>query len=364
VSARRILLFLTDLDFGGTPTVVRELALRLRTKADVQVACLGKWGPVAGELAAAGVPVTALAASGPKDMQILPRFVHLLAAEKIDTVFSFLLHANAVAAAASVFVRDIRWIQSVQTTQPWPRWHWIVQRLAHRAADTIVVPSPSAAAAAHHWAGVPPEKIVIITNAIDPADYPSAAPLDDIRPYPILFLGRLDPIKDIPTLIDAVALLNGLVHLHIFGEGSDRRRIEKQIADRNLSSQVTLHGQIDRPQTALAGMGILVLPSLAEGFGLVLIEAMAAGVAVVATDVPGIRDVIRHNQTGLLVPPSDPPRLAAAIGQLVEDRALRERLIAAASADVRQRLTWATVMPQYFRLLFGGNAECKMQSAK
>jgi glycosyltransferase involved in cell wall biosynthesis len=351
VNRRRILLFLTDLELGGTPTVVRELALRLRDQCDVQVACLAKWGPVADQLRAAGVKVTALDASHSTDLQVLSRFVHLLKTEKFDTVFSFLLHANAIAAAASIFVRDIRWIQSIQTTQPSPRWHWIIQRIAHRAADAIVVPSPSAAVVAHQWAGVQLEKIVIIPNAIDPADYSVAAPLTDSRPYPILFLGRLDPIKDIPTLIDAVALLNGLVHLHIFGEGSDRQRIEKLIADRNLSSQVTLHGQIDRPQTALAGMGILVLPSLAEGFGLVLIEAMAAGVAVVATDVPGIRDVVRHNQTGLLVPPSDPPCLAAAIRQLVEDQSLRQRLIAAALADVRQRLTWSSVMPQYLRLL-------------
>jgi glycosyltransferase involved in cell wall biosynthesis len=98
-------------------------------------------------------------------------------------------------------------------------------------------------------------------------------------------------------------------------------------------------------------MGILVLPSLAEGFGLVLIEAMAAGVAVVATEVPGIRDVIQHNQTGLLVPPSDPPSLAAAIAQLVEDRPLRGRLIAAARTNVRQHLTWSAVLPQYLQLL-------------
>ncbi len=330
---------------------MRELALRLQDQCDVEVACLAKRGPIAEQLSAAGIPVTALNASRPTDLQILPRFVHLLKTQKFDTVFSFLMHANAVAAVASMFARDIRWIQSIQTTQPSPRWHWIIQRLAQRAADTIVVPSPSAAAAAYHWAGIAPEKIVVIPNAIDPADYPTAAPGADIRPYPILFLGRLDPIKDIPTLIDAIALLNGLVHLHIFGEGSDRHRIERRIADLNLPLQVTLHGQIDRPQTALTGMGILVLPSLAEGFGLVLIEAMASGIAVVATDVPGIRDVVRHNQTGLLVPPSDPPRLAAAIRQLVEDRTLRERLIAAASSDVRQRLTWSTIMPQYLRLL-------------
>jgi glycosyltransferase involved in cell wall biosynthesis len=351
VSPRRILLFLTDLEFGGTPTVVRELALRLRGSAEVQVACLGKPGPVADQLATAGVTVTALAAAGSADLRVLPRFVHLVREQRFDTVFSFLIHANAVAAASSLFLRDVRWIQSVQTTQPWPRWHWMIQRLAHRAADKIVVPSPSAAAAAHEWAGVPAEKMIIIPNAIDPAAFAIQEPVDNRRAFPIVFLGRLDPVKDIPTLIDAVALLNESVHLHIFGEGSDRQRIERRIADRNLSSLVTLHGQVDRPQTALVGAGMLVLSSLAEGFGLVLIEAMAAKVPVIATDVPGIRDVVRPEQTGLLVPPSNPPLLAAAIRRLVEDRNLRQRLINNAAEEVRQRWTWSAVLPQYFRLL-------------
>ena len=352
MSPRRILLFLTDLEFGGTPTVVRELALRLREAAE-DPGCL-PWQTAAqsrSSLPQLASSVTPLAAVRPIDLRVLPRFVHLVREQHFDTVFSFLLHANAVAAASSLFLRDVRWIQSVQTTQPWPRWHWMIQRLARRAADKIVVPSPSAAAAAHEWAGVPAEKIIIIPNAIDPAEFPAITPADHRRPFPILFLGRLDPIKDVPTLVDAVSRLNGLVHLNIFGEGSDRPRIEKRIAERNLSSQVTLHGQIDRPQTALSGAGILVLPSLAEGFGLVLIEAMASGIPVIATDVPGIRDVVQHNQTGLLVPPSNSAMLAAAIRQVVEDQNLRQRLITSAAQQVRLRWTWDTILPQYLRLL-------------
>jgi glycosyltransferase involved in cell wall biosynthesis len=112
-----------------------------------------------------------------------------------------------------------------------------------------------------------------------------------------------------------------------------------------------MHGVATSPQAALSQSGLLVLPSLAEGFGLVLIEAMAAGVPVVGTDVPGIRDVIRQDQTGLLAKPADPISLAACIGRIVRDRELRLRLIETASADVRQRFTWDVVLPQYQELL-------------
>ncbi len=352
---RRILLLITDLKVGGTPTVVRELALRLRQAADgadIQVTCLDKLGPVGDQLQNRGVTVTALNAADPRDWSVLPRFVHLLRDRRFDTVFSFLLHANALAAAASLWVRDVRWIQSIQTTQPLPRWHWWLQRLIHRAADAIVVPSPSVAAVAMHWSHIPAEKIVVIPNAVDPDAFePSAVPATDPRPYPIVFLGRLDPIKDVPTLIDSVSLLGEMVHLHIYGDGSDRTAIEQRIADRGNAAQITLHGVCDNPQAALAHAGLLVLPSLAEGFGLVLIEAMAAGVPIVAADAPGIVDVVRNGQTALLTARSNPEQMSAAIRRLVQDRSLREQLIANAAVEVRRRFAWNGVLQQYLHLL-------------
>jgi glycosyltransferase involved in cell wall biosynthesis len=140
----------------------------------------------------------------------------------------------------------------------------------------------------------------------------------------------------VPTLVEAIAQLgpaNTPVHLHIYGDGSDRGRIEHVIARESLQQQVTLHGSIERPQTALARSALLVLPSLAEGFGLVLI------------------DVVRPNETGLLAPPGNPATLAAAIRQMIDDPALRQRLIVNAARDVRERFAWDRVLPLYRTLL-------------
>src|SRR5262249_41470172 len=95
----------------------------------------------------------------------------------------------------------------------------------------------------------------------------------------------------------------------------------------------------------------LVLPSEAEGFGLVLIEAMAARVPVVATNAPGICDVVRNEQTGLLVPVGQPAELANAIRRITADNALREKLIDNADQDVRRRFSWPPVLQQYRRVL-------------
>src|SRR5437868_7944563 len=134
---RRILLLITDLEIGGTPTVVRELAIRLRreTDAHVEVACLSKWGPVADQLRDAGVAVTAFGAMRVWRLPSVVRQLRTLVREKsIDTVFSFLIHANTVAALASRRLEGVRFFQSIQTTQPNPRWHWCVQRWVQSCA--------------------------------------------------------------------------------------------------------------------------------------------------------------------------------------------------------------------------------------
>jgi glycosyltransferase involved in cell wall biosynthesis len=165
------------------------------------------------------------------------------------------------------------------------------------------------------------------------------------------FIGRLDPIKRVPDLLEAVALLDERFTLHLYGEGEDRPRIEREIARLHLQQRAILHGRIGRPQEALASIDVLVLPSAAEGFGLVLIEAMAAGVPVVATNVPGIRDVVEDGVTGLLVPAGSPPQIASAIRRLHEDDDLRHRLTEIAGQLVRRRYSWDVVLPQYNLIL-------------
>jgi glycosyltransferase involved in cell wall biosynthesis len=352
---RRILLLITDLKIGGTPTVVREIATRLSAPdagVEIEVACLAPWGAVADQLRDAGVRVTAFGARGAVDLvSAVRQLARLIRERQIDTVFSFLIHANTVAAIASVFVRGVRFLQSIQTTQPNPRWHWWVQSLVHGRAEKVVVPSPSAGAAAREWSGVPAEKIVVVPNAIEMGEFESLRPPVDSSPLAVGFIGRLDPVKRLPDLIRAAGLLRDRVRLHVFGEGSEREAIERQVLRAQLQEVVTLHGAVPRPQDALRQIGLLVLPSEAEGFGLVLIEAMAAGVPVVATRVAGIRDVVRDGETGLLVPARDPSRLARAIERVMEDQRLRERLVAAARDDVRRRFVWDVVARQYRELL-------------
>ena len=348
ITGMRVHFLITDLEIGGTPRVVKELAIRLRPLGfETAVACLSPWGPVADELVAAGVPVTAFDARGVAQLPATVAKVRRWAGHA-DVVFSFLLHANMVAALA---LRETTTplIQSIQTTQPRPRWHWWLHGIVSRSASKIVVPTSSIRRIAGERSALPAEQFVVIPNAVDvPADAPrpSRAP----GPWRVGFIGRLDPVKCVPDLVRAVARLPA-VELHVYGEGPARSQIEAAADEMDLGRRLIMHGRVESSPEALASIDTLVLPSEAEGFGLVLIEAMAARVPVVATRVPGIVDVVRHGETGLLVPVHDSAALASAIDTVRRDVRLRESLVAAAFADVHERFTWDSVLPAYEQLL-------------
>lgn len=348
-----MLLLNTDLDIGGTPTVVRELALRLRPWMEVDVASLKSIGPIGEQLQKENVNVTAFDARSVSDvMRVRRELIQLIRSRGYQTVFSFLVHGNMLAWLARRKCPGVsKWIQSIQTTQPNPRWHWTIQRIASRSAEVMIVPSESIARIARERCNLS-GRIVIIPNAIDVERFTSARHVVFSGPtIQIAFVGRLDPIKRIDDLIEAIGLLPDSFRLNIWGEGSERTRLETMVESKRMSDRITFHGATTDLVSAYQLADLLVLPSDAEGFGLVLIEAMASGVPVIATNAPGIRDVVRDQQTGLLVGPRDPVALARAIQSLATDPVIRERIIRNGLTHVGQNYSWDRIIESYRSIL-------------
>lgn len=346
---------MTDLEVGGTPTVVRELAVRLHAPpaVEVEVACLAGRGPVARQIEAAGITVTAFGARGARDLLwTVCRLRGLVRARGIDTVFSFLVHANVVAALASRKLPGVRFLQSIQTTQPRPRWHWLAQRWAHRYAERIVVPSRAVVSAGHSRSRIPREKFTVIPNAVEPADFPRV-PVFAGRKVRAGYLGRLDPAKCPGALLRAMEFAHlPEAELHYFGDGPHRAELERRVDELGLRRQVFFHGSIGRPQEALARMDVLWLPSGVEGFGLVVIEAMASGVPVVACQVAGVADILKDGENGLAADEMfGYRRFAHSLTLLRDDVALRNRLIEGGLRTVLEKFTWEVVLPQYREML-------------
>jgi glycosyltransferase involved in cell wall biosynthesis len=146
-------------------------------------------------------------------------------------------------------------------------------------------------------------------------------------------VGRLVPIKDHPTLIHALALLAGgdrAPHLLVVGDGERREALQQLVQHLNLGSRVHFLGWRDDLEAILPELNVVICCSRNEGTPVALIEAMAAGVPVLSSDVGGVADLVTHGETGWLVPPGDPTALADGIRTLLADPALAGRLAEAA----------------------------------
>ncbi len=193
-------------------------------------------------------------------------------------------------------------------------------------------------------------KVVVVPNGIAPPPAAAATSGDAVRAElglrpdqrVILCAARLEPEKGIPTLIAAMADVHAsypdAVCL-LAGEGTLASELQRQITSAGLADAVRLIGfRTDVPSLMVAA-DLFVLPAPAEPFGLVLLEAMAAARPVVAVAVGGPVEIVVDGQTGLLVPPGDPPAMSAAIQQFLGDDALRHRAGDAGQSRWGERFT-------------------------
>lgn len=177
------------------------------------------------------------------------------------------------------------------------------------------------------------DRVEVIPNVGLPLPAQMAAALsrprsEDAGGCTLLACGRLTKQKDYPTLLRAFTMLRGDgLRLHILGEGELRDSLQRMVTELALADRVTFMGFQRDPFTHMRAADIFVLSSRWEGFGNVLVEAMAMGTPVVATDCPhGPGEIIADGETGLLVPPGQSERLAAALQRLIDDPAMRLRL--------------------------------------
>ncbi|WP_448616410.1 glycosyltransferase family 4 protein [Modestobacter sp. URMC 112] len=212
-----------------------------------------------------------------------------------------------------------------------------LERSALRRADAVVVLTARTADALRAD-GVRPDRIATIPSGFEPdvfaaarTDLPRAA-----RPR-IGYVGRLAPQKQADVLVRAFGRMREEADLVVVGDGPDRDVVEQLVRDSPAADRITMRGFVEHSAVpaVLCSLDVLVLPSAYEEMGSVLVEAMVAGLPVVASDVGGIPEVVGHGVTGLLVPPGDVDRLAAALDELVADPRLRSRLAAGARARSR-----------------------------
>jgi glycosyltransferase involved in cell wall biosynthesis len=215
-----------------------------------------------------------------------------------------------------------------------------IERALARRTDRIVTVSPRVRASLLARGIGRPEQVEVVPLGLPLQRFAAAAPgraclrqrLAIPRDAPLLgIIGRLVPIKNHPALFAALTREETRgAHLLVVGDGERRTALEALARDLGLAGRVHFLGWRGDLEAILPELDVVICCSRNEGTPVALIEAMAAGVPVLSTDVGGVGDLLTHGQTGWLVPSEDPAALARGIRDLLADPAGRQRLVAAA----------------------------------
>ena len=340
----RVLFVIDNMRLGGTELNAVRTAERLdRDRFDLRVVCLGDPGPLTERYRAMGIPVVGFRLRSLYGASMLTAglgFARYLRRERVQIVHAHDMYSNIF---ATVWARVAR-TPAVVASRRW--WHSLPNRklqlgnrAAFRLADAVLANSPEVARSVREEAGIAAGKVKTVTNFVDEGAFATPAPAELAAsrrawrvPAEAVVVGcvaRLDPVKDHATLLRAVQALRARfpqLHLVLIGDGPVREPLEALARALELGEAVTFVGEVRDGRNHHHGFDISTLSSLSEGFPNTLVEAMAAGRPVVATAVGGSVDAVVDGETGLLVPPSSPERLAESLARLIESPALRRRM--------------------------------------
>jgi glycosyltransferase involved in cell wall biosynthesis len=289
----------------------------------VRVLCLQEMGTLAGRLEALGVPVESLDCPGLPKVRTLFRLTRRLSTLRPDVLHTHNPTPHLFGSLAGRLL-GVPAIVHTKHGRNYPdRFRAVsVNRLASALTHTIVPVSDDAACVARQAEGVAPRKLTVIRNGIDLEKFPLPAPRGAATGKHAIHVARLNPVKDQKTLLQAIRFVVRVepnFRLDLVGDGPAATELLALRDELSLGDCVHFLGYRQDVSSLLAGADLFLLSSLKEGISLTLLEAMATGLPIVATDVGGNREVVAHGETGLLVPPRSPEALAGAILSLIQD---------------------------------------------
>jgi starch synthase len=354
--------------YGGAGVHVEYLARELAGLVDLTVHCQGADRPGA----VAHRPWELLAGANSALATISADLSMTAAARGADLVHSHTWYANLAGHLAATLygIPHVMTAHSLEPLRPWKADQlgggyalssWCERVALESAAAIIAVSSGMRSDVLATYPGVPADRVHVIRNGIDTQEYAPDSGTDVLdrhgidpgRPT-VVYVGRITRQKGLPVLLRAAEHLDPGVQLVLCAGQSDTEELGAEVTglvghlQETRSGVIWLSGMLPKAEIIqiLSHATVFACPSLYEPLGIVNLEAMACGTAVVASGVGGIPEVVADAQTGLLVPPGDPEQLAEAISSLVSDPARARAMGQLGRQRVAAEFSWASVAAQ------------------
>lgn len=361
----KIVYFIGSLRLGGAEKQVVELATDLdRSRYDVEICCINQGGPMVEAVRAAGVPVHIFEVSLPYGKYNPRSYIHVLKSlrriyryikeTKPDIIHGYLFTAYIVGILCGSWAKVPILVSSRRSLGYFKKdkaWRQIIENYANRKTDEILVNSNAV------WDDVIKRekhcdgKVTLIYNGVDLEKFKPRRPEPEIRAkwrlnqdYLVVgVVANLIHYKGHMEILDAASLLKedfpNLKFVFVGRDGGMQIRIEKNRKVLSLENQVILAGSREDVERIIPAFDILLLASHEEGFSNVLLEGMACGKPIVATDVGGNPESVKDGETGFIVPARNPGKMAEALKKLLSDPILREKFGQAGRSRVEEHFS-------------------------
>ncbi len=329
----RVLVVITRGEAGGAQVHVRDLVLGLRARVHYEVA-VGDDEFLTQELRAAGVCVHVLRdlqrdLSPSKDLAALRALFDLIGALRPHLVHTHSSKAGQLGRLAAA----ARGVATIHTAHSWSFSDGIrlrrkalaipVEAAMARLTHRFIVVSEADREVALRYRVAREEQVRVVHNGVLDTGF-RARPGSSTNPIVAMVARMADP-KQHTLLLRAIATIRAPWRVRFIGDGPDRRSVERTAGELGIADRVDLLGVRSDVAALLAESHVGALISRQEGFPLAVLEAMRAGLPVIASDVGGVAEAVGHEATGLLVPRDDEGALRVALGRMLEDPALRVR---------------------------------------
>lgn len=356
---------LHSLCVGGAEVLAARLARRLRERFRFLFVCLDDLGTLGEELRREGFPVHVLHRRDGLDWRFGYRLARLLRREKVDVIHAHQYTPFFYSMMSRFFYRRpaILFTEHGRHYPDYPRRkRMLVNRLLLGKKDRVVAVGQAVRQALLDNEGMRADRVAVVYNGIDlPSFGANRFDREAVRSeigvakddFVILQVARLDYLKDHATAIRTLKQVIGQrphARLVLVGEGPELAKIHELVRQNSLEKHVVLLGLRNDVARLLPAADLFLLTSISEGIPLTLIEAMSAGLPVVATRVGGVAEVVEHGETGLLAPSGDDAKLAEHVLRLAADHERRLRMGESGRRRAKEIFSESRMHASYLRL--------------